>query len=330
MTGAQSPKTSVGRSGWPRSEFWEPRWLLGRDVRRLIAGLDPERHDAEITHLSLEVLTPPMFAHLGYASAGIRVNAIPRVAKRVVRDGTGDQIVRPWVRDADTLTFFSELMRRGHRSAAGAAACERIQSIHKSVGGVLNEDQVHTLCTLIFYSERLAQTMGHRVHTDVENEARLSFWLGIARHMRLRDVPQTRVELMAWMEDHERRHFAHAPECRTAAEAHIRAIEGWFPGPLKPLARSIMVATMDDRLRDCLGYEPPSAVTIAAMRAGWRGFVMSTPVLPVRLDSSWVKSFSRVGPSPDLERIGYGTYGEESPQEPSMWQLLRRSHSPGR
>lgn len=91
-----------------------------------------------------------------------------------------------------------------------------------------------------------------------------------------------------------------------------------------------MVATMDDRLRDCLGYEPPSAVTLAAMRAGWRSFVVSTPVLPMRLDSSWVKSFSRVGSNPDLERIGYGTYGDEPPQEPSVWQLLRRSHSSGR
>jgi ER-bound oxygenase mpaB/B'/Rubber oxygenase, catalytic domain len=298
------------RLGWPRSEFWEPRWVLGRDVRRMIAELDPARDDAEITHLSLEVLTPPMFAHLGYASAGIRVNAVPRAAKRVVRDGTGDQILRPWVRDADTLTFFSELMRRGHRSAAGVAACERIQGIHKSVGGVLNEDQIYTLCTLIFYSETLAQTMGHQVHAEVENEARLSFWLGVARHMRLRDVPQTRVELLAWMEDYESRHFAPAPECRAAAEAHIRAIERWFPGPLKPLAQSIMVATMDDRLRDCLEYEPPSAVTLAAMRTGWRSFAMSTPMLPMRLDSSWVKSFSRVGPNPDLERIGYGTYGD--------------------
>lgn len=311
------------RLDWARSEYWEPRWVLGRDVQRLIAELDPERDDAEITHLSLEVLTPPVFAHLGYASAAIRVNTVPRVARRIVRDGTGDQIVRPWVRDADTLTFFSELMRRGHRSAAGIAACERIQAIHKSVGGILNEDQIHTLCSLVFYSESLAQTMGHQVHTEVENDARLSFWLGIARQMRLRDVPQTRAELMAWMEDYESTHFAPAPECRAAAEAQIRGIEGWFPGPLKPLARHIMVATMDDRLRDCLGYEPPSAVTLVAMRAGWRSFAMSTPILPMRLDSSWVRSFSRLGPYPDLERIGYGTYGEETGEVPAPHPMER-------
>ncbi|HEY3829084.1 MAG TPA: oxygenase MpaB family protein [Solirubrobacteraceae bacterium] len=277
-------------------------------MQRIIASLDPERDDAEITHLSLEVLMPPMLAHIGYASAGARTVAVPRVAERILRAGAGDQVVRPRARDADTLTFFGELMRRGHRSTAGLAACERIQMIHRSVGGVLNEDQVYTLCMLAFFGERLAKTLGQSFYTDVENDARRNFWLGVARGMRLRAVPDTPAELVAWMEDYESRHFAFAPECHAAAEAHIRGVEGWFPGPLRPLARVVVVATMDDRLRDCLGYESPSPAILIALRTAWRSLVLSTPVRPVRLDSSWVKSFSRLGPNPDLEHIGNDTY----------------------
>ena len=274
----------------------------------MIAGMDPQREDAEITHLSLEVLVPPIVTHIGYASAGARVVAVPRVADRILRGGSGDQVIRPRVRDADTLTFFGELIRSGHRSVAGIAACERIQRIHGAVKGVLDEDQIYTLCTLIFLPERFALAIGDPFYSDLENEARFSFWLGVGRAMRLREVPGTRSELLAWMADYEQRLFEPSPECRRAADAHIRGIEGWFPGRLRPLAQSAVVATMDDRLRECLDYPPVAPGILTAMRAGWRSLAASTPLRPVRLDSSWVKSFSRIGPYPNLERIGYGTY----------------------
>jgi ER-bound oxygenase mpaB/B'/Rubber oxygenase, catalytic domain len=297
-------------SDWPRSEFWQPRWVLGRDVRQMIAQLDPQREDAEITHLSLEVLLPAIVTHLGYAAAGARLVAVPRVADRVLRGGSGDQVLRPRLRDADTLTFFGELIRRGHRSAAGIEACGRIQRIHRSVKGILNEDQIYTLCTLVFLGERFAASMGRPIYTELEDLARFNFWCGVARAMGLRDLPETRHELLGWMSDYEHRHFAPEPECRQAADAHIRGVEGWFPGPLRPLARSFVVATMEDHVRECLGYQPVAPVALAVMRAGWRSLVATTPLRPMRLDSSWVKSFSRVGPNPDLERIGYGTYGD--------------------
>jgi hypothetical protein len=277
----------------------------------MIASLDPYREDAEITHLSLEVLLPALSTHIGYASAGARLVAVPRVADRVLRGGEGDQALRPRIRDADTLTFFGELIRRGHRSAAGIAACERIQHIHRSVKGILNEDQIYTLCTLIFLGEDFARRMGHPFYTEAENEARFNFWTGVARAMRLREVPETRPELLAWMEGYERRYFEPAPECRQAADAHIRGIEGWFPGPLRPLAQATVIAIMDDHVRDCLGYQPVAPPMLAAIRAGWRSVAASAPLRPMRLDSSWVKSFSRIGPEPDLRRIGYHTYPQD-------------------
>lgn len=189
------------RADWPRAEFWAPRHKLGRGVRRMIAELDPEDNDAEITHLSLEVLTPPIMTHIGYASAAARTVAVPHVARQIFREGTGDQIMHPWQRDADTLTFFGELIRRGHRSPEGVAACERIQQIHRAVGGVRNEDQIYTLSVMISYAEHLALTMGRSLYGDVENRARCSFWLGVGRAMRVRNVPETKAELQAWTEE---------------------------------------------------------------------------------------------------------------------------------
>jgi hypothetical protein len=94
----------------------------------MIGRLDPLADDADITHLTMEVLTPPFMAHLGYASGAARTVASPRIAERATRQGTGDQLVRPRARNVDTLTFFSELFRFGHRSPEGIAASARIQA----------------------------------------------------------------------------------------------------------------------------------------------------------------------------------------------------------
>jgi hypothetical protein len=294
----------------PRPEFWAPRYVLGRSVRQMIAGLDPDEHDAEITHLSTEVLTPPMMAHIGYANAAARTVAVPHVARTVFREGTGDQIVHPWERDADTLTFFGELIRRGHRSAEGMAACERIQRIHRAVGGIRNEDKIYTLALMASSPRDLAVAMGRPIHSDAESRAQHNFWLGVGRAMRVRDVPETREELQAWTDEYETKHFEPSSEAHEVGEAHIRAIEHWFPGPSKWLARSIFIGSLDARVAECLGYEPTKKPFAMLMQAGWLSFATTTPLLPMRLDSSWVKSFSRVGAKPDLERIGYGTYAD--------------------
>jgi hypothetical protein len=306
----------MSRPDWPQAEFWAPRRKLGRGVRQMIAELDPEDNDAEITHLSLEVLTPPIMGHIGYASAAARTVAVPHVAKQIFREGTGDQIVRPRQRDADTLTFFGELMRRGHRSAEGVAACERIQRIHRAVGGVRNEDQIYTLSVMISFAEHLALAMGGSPYSDVENHARRSFWLGVGRAMCVRNVPDTQAELQAWTEEYEARHFQPSPEAHAVGDAHIRAIEHWFPGPSKRLARSIFLSTLDERVAECLGYKPTDKPLATLMRSAWSSFSVVTPIRPVRLDSSWVKSFSRLGPDPDLDRIGYCTYDQPSAPPP--------------
>ena len=294
----------------------------------MIAKLDPDEHDAEITHLSTEVLTPPIMSHIGYAIAASRTVAVPRVARTIYGEGTGDQILYPWERDSDTLTFFGTLMRHGYLSAEGTAACKRIEQIHRTVGGVRNEDKVYTLALMVYSPQDLALELGRPIHSEVENRALHNFWMGVGRAMGVRNVPETRAELRAWTDEYEAKHFDPSPEAREVGEAHIRAIEHWFPGPSKWLARVIYVGSMDKRVAECLGYEPTKKPFAALMRAGWLSFTATAPLLPVRLDSSWVKSFSRAGPKPDLEHIGYGTYAQPRyPRDSPRAQPKRRNGS---
>ncbi len=56
----------------PLQQCWEARKVTGTEVMRMIDELDPVEHATEITHLSMEVLVPPIFAYLGYAAGFAR------------------------------------------------------------------------------------------------------------------------------------------------------------------------------------------------------------------------------------------------------------------
>ena len=294
---------------WPRAEFWAPRRVLGARVVRMITELDPEHDDAEIAHLVMEVLVPPVVAHLFYASGAARTVASPRIAERATRQGTGDQLVRPVVRNADTMTFFSELFRRGHRSAEGMAACRRIQDIHRTVGRIRNDDQVFVLSQLITGDERIARALGVTAFAEHHRDALFQFWIGVGKAMRLKDLPETRAELSSWVGDYERRWLEPTEIGHQACEGYLRGFELSLPRTQRWMARSLFVATMDRTMRDCLSYPALSTPVAVAWRACAAGALATTPLRPMRLDSTWTKAFSRVGPEPDLERIGHGTSG---------------------
>lgn len=301
------PKASTG---WPSGEFWAPRRVRGREVHQMIDRLDPVVDDAEITHLTMEVLTPPFMAHLGYASGAARTVASPRIAERATRQGTGDQLVRPRARNVDTLTFFSELFRFGHRSPEGVAACARIQEIHRAVGRIRNDDQIFVLSQLMFGDERIGAALGHDPYSQRQRDGLFSFWHGAGKAMGLRGLPETRDEFLAWVADYERANFEPTEMGHQAAEGYLRGFLETIPPSRHRIARSLFVAMMDAPMRECLGYYPPSRLTVAAHRTQWRAFAVTTPWRPMRLDTTWVGAFSRTGPNPDLDRIGYGTYDD--------------------
>ncbi|QTJ67253.1 DUF2236 domain-containing protein [Rhodococcus sp. ZPP] len=289
----------------PLPQYWEPRRASGAQIMRMIDSLDPIDHDVEITHLSMDVLIPPLFAYMAYTSGFARTLGNPAVANRIWREGAGDQIRTPVRRDRDTLTFFGEFMRRGHRSPQAQAVFDRVQDIHRQVKGVGNETQVHVLGMLIFDPERFAKAVGHRWFTDKENDARFNFWLGVARGMRLRDVPETRAEFLDWIDDYERRTFTPTIAAAESFKGQLRGISAYVPRPLRPAIRHLVIDTLKPEVRDLLGVSAPRPVHRPALRAAVRALRTVRPIDRFRLDRTWVNSFSRVGPDPDFDTIGY-------------------------
>jgi hypothetical protein len=206
------------------------------------------------------------------------------------------------------LTFFGELMRRGYRSAEGKAACARIQGIHRAVTRIRNDDQIFVLAQLAFGSVIIGKAMGLQPFPARALDGQLHFWLGVGRTMGLRDLPESRHELACLAEEYERRWFEPSADGHAGAEGYLRGLQSWFPSPARPMVRNLFVAMMDEPTRDCLGYESVSTTASASWRLLWKATAAATILRPVRLDSTWVKAFSRVGPDPDLDAIGYGTH----------------------
>ncbi|MCQ4118139.1 oxygenase MpaB family protein [Rhodococcus tibetensis] len=298
------PATSQFRQ--PRAEFWADRRLTVTEVRKLIEKLDPLEDDAEITHLSLEVLVPPMMAHAVYASGTARGMTHPAEAVVGYRGGRGDQILRPEHRDRDTLTFFGLFMREGHRSARAQEIFDRVQQIHHDVRGVGNDLQLHVLGLLIFEPERWVSDLGMPGwFTERENLARFHFWQGVGRGMGLKQIPQGYDEFRQWIDDFEREHAKPTFEAQAVYRKQVEGFARWFPGPSKILAHQTLSAGLNRMTRSVVDSGPVNPAVPLALSAGIRAYKAADSVRRVNLSRTWVGEFSRIGTDPNLARLGY-------------------------
>lgn len=290
----------------PRAEFWADRTLTVTEVRKLIETLDPVEEDAEITHLSLEVIIPPMFGHAAYASGTARGMMHPGEAVVGYRGGRGDQILRPEHRDRDTLTFFGLFMREGHRSARSQEIFDRVQQIHHDVRGVGNDLQLHVLGLLIFEPERWVSDLGAPGwFTERENLARFHFWQGVGRGMGLKRIPASYDEFRQWLDDFEREHAQPTLEAQAVYRKQVEGFARWFPGPSKMLAHQTLSAGLNPMTRSVVDSGPVNPVFTLALSAGIRAFKATESVRRVNLSRTWVGEFSRLGTDPNLDRLGY-------------------------
>jgi len=77
------------------------------------------------------------------------------------------------------------------------------------------------------------------------------------------------------------------------------------PAPIRPIVRSLLVQAVKPDVRDLLGFPAPTPARekagIAVTRAASKGFQSGR----LSLDQTWVSSFSRFGPDPDINAMGY-------------------------
>lgn len=290
----------------PLAKYWEDRTVTVADVRYMIAELDPVENDAEITHLSLEVIVPPFMAEAAVNAGTARGMIHPAEAKVGYRDGTGDGLVRPHERSVDTLAFFGLFMREGHRSETAQAVFDRVQQVHHDVRGVTNTLQLHILGLLIAEPDRYVRDLGSpEFFSAKEREARYNFWRGVGTGMGLTGIPDSYDEMVAWVDEFEQRTFKPSEEARLLYQGMMRGFAGWFPGNNHFLSQQFMTAGLSPMTRQAVSAPKLLPGFHKALSVVLRAEKPTASIRKVNLSDTWVSQFSRLGEHPDLAKLGY-------------------------
>jgi hypothetical protein len=284
---------------------------LGYTLERRIAALDPEEDHEEVARLTLEVLYgDPIGVHAALLIGFSRQVAVPSIARVIYRGGKGDTMCDVARRNDDSLALIGAFLKWGPSSPEGRAAIARMERIHDRFP-ITDEQKRYTLATLIFEPDRIARHLSLDLFTAGQREAIWCFWSSVAEQMPLGGLPATPEELRHWMLDYERQHWQYTNDGHRVVERFFEDwTTRWFPRPVRPLGRQILLAMMDDALRATLHLETPSKHLERLLRASARASSPLMRLRPFRSDRSWLDYFGRnhVG-VPNFERMGHRDSG---------------------
>ena len=276
-------------------------------ARDELAGLDPVRDHARITHLTGEVrYGDPVVSGALYTVAFIRQMAVPSIAQVVHRGGRSPIITATRKRNDDTMTFFGEFLRGGYDSERGRAAIARVREIHARFP-ITNDQNLYTLASLTFEAERIPRLLGRELLTPDEIDANRRFWRGVGEGLGITGIPETTEGYWQWTQEYERRHWGYTPGGRAVADAMIDDYASrWTPGPLRGLGRAAVLALCDDGLLATHRLPRPRARVRPLVGLGLGAYLRGRDWLPDPPERSWADHYGQAyGACPHMADVGY-------------------------
>jgi hypothetical protein len=168
-------------------------------------------------------------------------------------DGTQEFAKHGQKRYDDTRLLISHFIEDGFSSDYGQRAIARMNGIHGNFR-IPNDDFIFVLSTFITYPIDWLQQYGYRPMTDQEQLAWFSFFREVGKLMGMRALPETLLDLSAWVVNYEKRELVYAIANRRVADATIAIFEGWYPFGLKWTVKPAVRALIRDDLREAFGY----------------------------------------------------------------------------
>ncbi len=281
---------------------YDPHWARSEQAR-----LDPATDHERIVHLVGQVrYGDPAFVLALYTVAFARTMSIPSIARTVHRSGRSPIMQTPRKRNDDTMVFFGEFITHGYRSERGRAAIARLNEIHAGFR-ISNDDNLFTLASLIFESQRVTQTLGRDTTTAQEREAAYRFWTQVGEQMGITGIPPSYDEFYAWTLAYERAQMAPTAAGRAVTLACIDdAALRFAPRWMLPLTRRFVMATFDDHLLDVHGLPRPRKRVRQLVALNNRAYLLARRLLPDPRERTYVEAFGReYGACPHLADVGY-------------------------
>ncbi len=230
--------------------------LTSRCTPPEITTLDPVRDHLKIVQWigSYEF---PFETQRSLEFALFRTFAVPTISGLLA--STGHFAKHGQKRYDDTSLIIAEIAENGYDSDRGRAAIRRMNQIHHHFT-ISNDDYLYVLSTFIFEPSRFGRLLSWREATYNEKLANYTFWYEIGRRMNIQNIPDTLEAFDQFNRDYERDHFCYAPSNHQVADASVRVFLQWYPAFMRPLARQVIYALMDDPLLDAVGFPKPPHV----------------------------------------------------------------------
>ena len=218
-----------------------------------IAALDPVRDHLKIVQWIGEYEFP-YETQRSLEFALFRTFAVPSISSVLV--SSGHFAAHGQKRYDDTALIIAEIAENGYDSERGHAAIRRMNQIHHHFT-ISNHDYLYVLSTFVFEPSRFGRLLSWRKATDNEKLANFVFWREIGRRMNIQNIPESIQTFAQFNRDYERDHFRYADTNHQVAESSVQVFLRWYPAPLRPLARQVIYALMDDALLNAVGFPKP-------------------------------------------------------------------------
>lgn len=239
------------------------RWYW-RDV---IAGLDPVADAGEIHRITAAYEFPWDYQR-SLELALYRTYCVPSVS--AVLSEAGNFRDEPQQRYDDTALLMAELVEHGSDSPRGKESLRVINRQHARYE-ITNDDMLYVLSTFIYEPLEWIDANGWRRLHPHERLAAFHFYRGVGQRMNISDIPEDMGEFRRWRDDYEAHTFRYADSNNEIGTYTLALMCSWYPAPLRPVVRKVVLALVDDDMTRAFGFSTPSPllrkVAFEAIRA---------------------------------------------------------------
>ncbi|MCO5603391.1 hypothetical protein L7F22_057541 [Adiantum nelumboides] len=225
-------------------------FFLRRRRSSLVSRLHPLR-DSHTILAHLAFVDFPFTFRRSLEFGLFRTYAIPSISRTLSQ--AGHFALNASKRYDDTDILVRELLMHHPDGDRGSLALRRLNFIHSQYR-ISNADFLYVLSIFILVPLEWISKYGYRDLTEVEKATVFTIWHDIGTRMGILDIPSTLKDLAVYKEDYERKHMVYSDTNKEIAEMTLKLLLSEMPSFLQPIARKLVYAFMDDRLRKAMGY----------------------------------------------------------------------------
>lgn len=263
-------------------------------IDREIAILDPEVDYERIwklattyrmTGFQLNFFYVYVFAHFFIAPNGTEV---------IVREGRGKALTRADDRADDTARHQLTWWEHGPHAEETKRSVQQVNNIHAAIARQYpgrfsnNDDFVYTLCLEATAAHRLREHVGATGFSPAAKTAAYRFWTQMVPLFtaeggaELRDWPPDFDGLLEFMTRYEAKPWEYSPNGPIALDSVIHQIGArYFPGPLRPLSRPLVLTMLPEHILTILRVAPPPPMVSRIVKNMFRAtLLLSETLLP--------------------------------------------------